>query len=285
MSVSSTYLSKDVLFHIFGYVASNPNGICDLAKGRFVCKDWRRTINEYAVIAWKEVTQLPVLESVVTSLKRIKDFDKKSPLFHLNRLQKDYDSLEKIWSCVQKQMTFEGNPPQGALEIYTWLNTPKNQAQINTITKLDLSSLKLRVLTWAISKFPELIELRLTNNDLTRLPNVFNKLPKLSKLDLAQNKLRFLPETFSQLSQLSSLTLNKNKLKVLPETLSQLSQLSSLTLKNNELKALPNIFNQFPLLLNVDISNNRLKFVPETLEGRSQNLAFYDTRGNDLGYV
>ena len=58
------------------------------------------------------------------------------------------------------------------------------------------------------------MELDLSDNQLTQLPNNFGELAQLQKLDLYRNQLTSLPLSFAELGQLRWLDLRGNKLDI-----------------------------------------------------------------------
>jgi len=216
---NSDDLPKDTLTRIFCHAASSKVGLKTVLTGCLVCKNWGKAISEYLTGTWKEVMNLPELNNEVISLESMKNLDKVSVLFRFKKLSEACHSsdvllsvgnykkasipfclnLEKIWSRVQKQITSEERPLQTALEINAWLNNPKNQVQIDRIAQLNLSTLGLSVLPYAITKFTQISNLNLSRNQLQILPDIFDKFPKLSEVNISHNQLRHVPKTLDKL--------------------------------------------------------------------------------------
>eukprot|EP01125_Pyxidicula_operculata_P015564 TRINITY_DN5297_c0_g1_i1.p1 TRINITY_DN5297_c0_g1~~TRINITY_DN5297_c0_g1_i1.p1 ORF type:complete len:513 (+),score=98.64 TRINITY_DN5297_c0_g1_i1:658-2196(+) len=101
-------------------------------------------------------------------------------------------------------------------------------------TKLDISSVKLVVLSPNIAIYSNLTELYLQNNNLTSLPSeLFRSLRQLRVLDLSTNQITWLQPEISQLLQLRELNLNWNSIRELPNEMGKLFRLQKLSLEGN----------------------------------------------------
>jgi Leucine-rich repeat (LRR) protein len=158
---------------------------------------------------------------------------------------------------------------------------------------LDLSQLYLNELPdiFMHSSFKErLVNLNLTENRLTTLPNSIGGLAALKTLNLNDNKLTMLPECISELTQLHSLDLWGNGLNALPESMNTLTSLERLNLGYNYLTALPESIGELTALHYLDLSENQLTILPEsmdrlTIEPNNLNLSgnFIEARIKDQG--
>jgi internalin A len=83
------------------------------------------------------------------------------------------------------------------------------------------------------------LELDLSEQGLTELPESVEQLTQLQRLYLHSNQLTTLPESVGQLTQLHGLYLHSNQLTTLPESVGQLTQLQTLYLSDNQLTTLP----------------------------------------------
>lgn len=82
-------------------------------------------------------------------------------------------------------------------------------------------------------------ELRLIEQHLTQLPDVFSRFINLEKLELRFNRLTALPDSIGDLKSLRHLGLSDNKLASLPESFSRLDKLETVWLAKNRLTAIP----------------------------------------------
>jgi hypothetical protein len=121
----------------------------------------------------------------------------------------------------------------------------ENEAQLATITELDLSGLGLTMIPDEIASLD---------------------LPNVTSLNLSENRLRALPNNFGvNWNQLESLCLNRNQLTALPNNFgANWNQLEDLMLGHNALRALPNNFGaNWNQLTYLDLNRNQLTALPD----------------------
>jgi Leucine-rich repeat (LRR) protein len=110
------------------------------------------------------------------------------------------------------------------------------QARLDRVDKLDLSSNQLTYLPESIGNLTNLTWLKLGGNtyDRDELGN------RTDELDWALfNKIKILPESIGNLNKLTSLNVSSNQLTTLPESIGILSELTSLNVSSNQLTTLP----------------------------------------------
>ena len=147
--------------------------------------------------------------------------------------------------------------------------------------ELNLSNNQISDLPEAITKLSNLTELYLSNNQLSALPKSVIKLSNLTELYLSNNQLSFLPESLGNFSNLTELYLSANQLSFLPEFLGNFSNLTRLDLSRNQLSTLPNSLGNLSNLTRLDLSANQLLALPEALTKLS-NLTRLYLSGNPL---
>ncbi|KFO84257.1 Leucine-rich repeat-containing protein 40, partial [Buceros rhinoceros silvestris] len=130
------------------------------------------------------------------------------------------------------------------------------------LTKLILSSNKLRCLSEDVKLLPALTVLDVHDNQLTSLPSALGQLKNLQKLDVSHNKLGSVPEELMQLTYLKSLLLHHNELGRLPDGFGQLVGLEELDLSNNCLTDIPTSFASLTSLVRLNLSCNQLRTLP-----------------------
>ncbi|XP_074853981.1 malignant fibrous histiocytoma-amplified sequence 1 homolog [Carettochelys insculpta] len=173
------------------------------------------------------------------------------------------------------------------------------------MTKVTLSTMRLRVLPSAVLQNPQVESLNLDRNKLKYIPGIsklrclqklilskneiadfpveIQCLVHLEKLELNQNQIRLIPEgVFSCLPRLRHLRLNNNRLSDLPKDLATCSgSLQYLNLSNNLFRALPQAVVELVSLQELCVQNNALHQLPrELFEGRP--LKMFKANGNPL---
>jgi len=112
-------------------------------------------------------------------------------------------------------------------------NVPREIAQLQNLTILNLSQNKFQELPLSICHLESLEELNLAHNRLTGLPEECIKLVKLKKLNLSNNQLTTLPvKELCQLESLSTLNLGGNALSDLPLKLKKAPSLKKIYAQN-----------------------------------------------------
>ncbi|XP_045520572.1 protein phosphatase PHLPP-like protein isoform X4 [Pieris brassicae] len=147
-------------------------------------------------------------------------------------------------------------------------------ASHNAIQHVALHGASLRVLRAPFNHLESLttsvppinlIELDLSHNKLTSLPQWLSGCSDLTKLYASNNQLTSLPEHLfcSELSSLSHLHLAHNKISTIPSMPRLRSPLKELLLHNNSIQALPeNFFSVCDRLCVLNLANNRLSRLP-----------------------
>ncbi|HSW76869.1 MAG TPA: leucine-rich repeat domain-containing protein [Candidatus Saccharimonadales bacterium] len=131
-----------------------------------------------------------------------------------------------------------------------------------TMTQLDLSYSKIKVLPPEIGQLSALRYLHLSNNQLSALPPEIGKLSHLQILDLSNNQLIALPPEIGKLSTLQCLSLSNNQLSALLPEMGQMSHLHELYLRDNQLRELPPEIGQLSHLKYMNLSHNKLSALP-----------------------
>ena len=132
-------------------------------------------------------------------------------------------------------------------------------------TRLKLTADNLDRLPESVANLTGLTELDLSGNRLTVLPDWLGTFTKLTKLDLSRNRLTVLPDWLGTFTKLTQLNLNANQLEVLPECLRNLSMLRDLVLEKNRISTLPDWIGDIGKLANLYLNDNQLGSLPESL--------------------
>jgi Leucine-rich repeat (LRR) protein len=160
---------------------------------------------------------------------------------------------------------------------------PMGLSVCSSITKLDaeknrISMIPPQILMGGLSI--HLINLNLSKNLLTSLPDEMGMLDQLQSLNLQQNLLTSLPWSIGYLTSLVELQLGHNQLTSIPNDISKCTALLTLDIRNNKLEALPEGLCDLKLHL-IDAQNNNLKNLPPRL-GLMTSLRTITLEGNGM---
>jgi len=132
--------------------------------------------------------------------------------------------------------------------------------RMNRVRALDLAL--PGIVPVEIGRYQELLELNLSRNKLTSLPDELGDLPNLLILQLDKNEFESIPACVSRLESLTYLGLHRNKLKDLPEQIEGLQNLKVLDLSANQLNALPMEIANLGNLQVLGLKDNELESLP-----------------------
>lgn len=114
-------------------------------------------------------------------------------------------------------------------------------------------------------KFPALVHLNLTDNNLRNLPESCANLSTLEVLEAKNNFLSKLPLNLGNLTNLRQLKVSRNELTELPHSMSGLVSLKELVLTSNHLTSLSPWIGDLPKLEKLFLGNNNLDSLPPKL--------------------
>ena len=107
-----------------------------------------------------------------------------------------------------------------------------------------------------------LVELNVSSNQLTEIPENIIELEELEILDFSSNPIETLPEGIFRLCNLTNLKLNQMLLESLPEDFGSLSNLKNLDLRKNVFQSLPQSFSNLTQLEVLDLGENYFEHFP-----------------------
>eukprot|EP00035_Acanthoeca_spectabilis_P027254 m.465918 g.465918 ORF g.465918 m.465918 type:complete len:717 (+) comp24697_c0_seq1:164-2314(+) len=148
---------------------------------------------------------------------------------------------------------------------------------------LDLSSCHMTVYPHStISQLSDclgdVVELNLSSNKLTGIPDEINSFAMLQILNCQHNQICAIQDLSQGFSELTNLHLNGNNLTSIPETVSQLNELRVLDVSFNDLQTLPNRIGDLENLTILNASHNRIQHIPPSIGNLGElvvmNLAF-----------
>lgn len=148
------------------------------------------------------------------------------------------------------------------------LPTLAPQVSFAHVEHLSLRELRLKDdVAYFLKHFKNLRTLELSDNQLTRLPEVLSQMPRLERLYLASNQLQLTEYTRTKLADLRSLkvlSLANNPLQDPPDV-SRMFELQALVLRNCRLRDFPAALWRLPYLEHVDLRENDIVTLPKWL--------------------
>ncbi|XP_026827400.1 leucine-rich repeat-containing protein 40 isoform X2 [Ooceraea biroi] len=153
------------------------------------------------------------------------------------------------------------------------------------VTTIDLSRNKLSELPDKMSAITTVIDLKLTTNQLTRLPEWIGEAYKyLQVLDINKNCLQSLPKSISCLKFLHFIDLSHNRFTELPDAIYDIVPLESLIANDNQISKIdiPSL-EKLKRLAVLNLANNNIAHVPPEL-GTLKHLRHLSLSGNCFKY-
>ena len=120
----------------------------------------------------------------------------------------------------------------------------------------------MTVLSPAITQLKKLIELNISFNKLTTIPDAISEMVELERLNLRCNQLTVLSPAIKQLRKLKWLDISHNKLSAIPDAIGEIVGLEELDLSYNQLTVLGPAIKQLKKLQLLFVNGN-----PFTVEG------------------
>ena len=159
-------------------------------------------------------------------------------------IQKSYQSKELNLSFVEAE------------------SFPEEFFKLNGITNLTINQAKLSKLP-KISQFPQLLELRLVNNEFKEVPIEILEAKNLIELDMGNNEILEVPIFITQLSNLREIYFYVNQITEIPLFLTSLQQLQVMNFTNNLISHLPGeLFVKLIHLEQIKVAGNKLTEIP-----------------------
>ncbi|GJQ71783.1 hypothetical protein Trydic_g11476 [Trypoxylus dichotomus] len=151
------------------------------------------------------------------------------------------------------------------------------------VSIVDLCKNKLTSVPMGLEKLASFIlELNVSMNKITELPNFVCTLRKLQYLDLGKNTLQDLPEELGLLKLLRELVISNNRFSHLPPCIYDLVHLEILLASDNQISEIDiKGLQQLQRLATLDLSNNSISSVPPEL-GNMKQLRHLELKGNSF---
>jgi len=138
---------------------------------------------------------------------------------------------------------------------------PSDLSKFKNLKELDLSDNNLKTLTSAISALTNLEVLNLSGNQLSSIPSEICNIKKLKVLNLSSNKIT--DGSLSCMSSIEHLYLNNNQLTAIPTGVTELNMLRTLSLHSNSITEVSEKLVKLPKLNVLQLQFNKLSLIPE----------------------
>ncbi len=152
-----------------------------------------------------------------------------------------------------------------------------NHKSFKKIKVLDLTYGNVSTLPESIQALENLVNLKLRDTQISKLPDGIVNLKKLATLDLTGSSLSALPEDIGKLANLETLWLRGTPVSKLPESIGNLKNLKSLNLRNTQLSSLPESVGGLESLEFLHLNNTPISKLPESIRNL-KNLRALDLR-------
>jgi Leucine-rich repeat (LRR) protein len=188
--------------------------------------------------------------------------------FYNSEYPKKYDSfLEQFNAWINQNKLLLRTVTTLDLKNVDCTNLELRLNQFPNLENLNLNSSKGS--THFLSETPPLLgqlkTLNLASTGLTDFPSVVSKCSKLLELDISFNQITALPEASKLPTTLKVLNVSNNRLTIFPSLDSQCPNLEKLNISFNQITALPEA-SKLPTTLKVlNVSNNRLTTLPDSV--------------------
>lgn len=136
---------------------------------------------------------------------------------------------------------------------------------LTNLNTLKLNDNKLTTLPKEISQLISLVNLDISSNYFSILPECLCALTNLNTLNLHENRLTTLPKEISQLNALVSLDISSNYFSILPDSLWTLTNLQNLSIRDNHIIEIPDVISNLILLDTLDVEYNEIETFPSTI--------------------
>lgn len=159
---------------------------------------------------------------------------------------------------------------------------PIAEAKRQRRTAFSLTHYNLTAFPEGVRNLKDVVDLDLSVNGLTRVPEWIGELTQLTRLNLYGNRIEALPESIGNLVNLVELNLGDNQLTSVPASIGRLTALTRVDLDRNRISALPGSIGRLSRLVRLELFANRLTDLPAST-ARLHALTRLDLGRNPLG--
>lgn len=133
---------------------------------------------------------------------------------------------------------------------------------LTSLVELDLTNNQLSVVPEEIVNLSNLDRIYLGNNNFTEIPDYIRDLTKLTVFSARDNQLTEIPECLVNLPIIRNIFLQGNQITVIPDYISQVGSLSELNLSYNQISVIPEAMTQVTINHKFSIIGNRVSKLP-----------------------
>lgn len=149
------------------------------------------------------------------------------------------------------------------------------------LIELDLSNNELTTIPDAVYKCSTLKRINLQSNEIKEIdPRLFN-MTELEEINLGSNSIAYIPNEIGKLVNLKKLNLRMNDLDSLPEGIEDLKELEEIELYGNDFHKFPEILIKCHSIKTVQIGSNSIKRLPENVK-EMKSVKYIDLSYNPL---
>lgn len=142
---------------------------------------------------------------------------------------------------------------------------PTNFSNIGNVVDLVITDDNLTTLPKSFSELTSLKEAHLYCKNLTRLPTSLDSLANLRDLNITSDSLNELPESVGKLNHLNYLQLNCQNLNTLPKSIVNIDKLEELFIYSDQLKEIPQAIGNLTSLTKLTLRCKNLMSIPKSI--------------------
>lgn len=136
---------------------------------------------------------------------------------------------------------------------------PQSVRHSVSLNRLDISCNRIADLEDSgLERIPQLNSLRVQNNRMDKLPEVFSQLRSLKFLNISNNKFQSFPPVIPEMTNLLDLDISFNMISTLPPEIGRLKSLQRLVMVGNQITKFPDECSGLTNLLSIDCRRNNI---------------------------
>ena len=136
---------------------------------------------------------------------------------------------------------------------------PQSVRHSVSLNRLDISCNRIADLEDSgLERIPQLNSLRVQNNRMDKLPEVFSQLRSLKFLNISNNKFQSFPSVIPEMTNLLDLDISFNMISTLPPEIGRLTSLQRLVIVGNQITKFPDECSGLTNLLSLDCRRNNI---------------------------